>query len=325
MADMPKISPNSASVVAQEGVSQSESPTAACNKALHAFRSGLSQALLYSETTPQYVKAADASFAALAPVVQAFNVMELSIYRRTVTINGCELEVPPAELEAIASIERVFYKVGLYAFRFTAGLTSAELAAFMQLLAWNKFETTATSRVNAVLRGNGIFNIAAIEPVAHARPATTLKATIPAASVKPFSGVTPAVEQKFPAHGSTAIMPSLSGAIDLKPTLEGRIEDMGFINVLRLAGGKDGILSLQGSQGEARVAIKARTVISASYANHSGIEALVEISEILSGPYGYLAGEHDISKQLDIKISDLELTLQRYKEGERPKSEIDYY
>ena len=139
--------------------------------------------------------------------------------------------------------------------------------------------------------------------------------------------MTPAVPRRKAAHSSTVIMPSLSGAMDLKPTLEGRIEEMGFLNVLRLAGGKDGLLSLQAPNGEARVAVKARTIINASYAGFSGIEALIEISEILSGAFAYLAGTHDIPKHIEVKISELEVVMQRYKEGERPKTskEVDFF
>lgn len=333
-----------------------------CVQALQNLRTALSQAMLYAEGTPQYVKAIEAAHGSLSRLTDGLSVLELSIHRGVVIVNARELEVPVAILPAIAAIERFFCKVGLYSFRFERGLRATELGSFLYMLAWNKFGSTGAERVNALLIENGIRCASVIDstssrprasipdpspvvtvvvppaPPAAPRPASSarnvftvppapLAPPMPAVPPAPASGMTPAVPRRKAAHSSTVIMPSLSGALDLKPTLEGRIEEVGFLNVLRLAGGKDGLLSLHTPNGEARVAVKARTIISASYAGVSGIEALVEISEILSGPFAYLAGAHDIPKHIEVKISELEVVIQRYKEGERPqkKEDVDFF
>lgn len=306
-------------------------------QALQDLRLGLSQARLYAEGTPQYIKAVDAAFTSLMPLVEGFSVLEISIYRGAPLINGRELEVPFQVRPAIEAIERFFWKAGLYCFKFSAGLATAELSAFLQLLAWNKFGTTDGEKVNAYLRAHGIRNIAFVDSnyielragkhhgaIAGAK-SNFVVPSVPAAQA-PISGLTQAVEPPVsPAHSSTVILPSIAGVDNLKVTLEGRIEVFGFINVLRLVGGKDGVLSLQGPAGEARIAIKARTIVNASYAGKTGSESLIEISEILSAPFAYLAGSHDIPNAFDIKISDVERLIERCKRVDRHKDNIDYF
>jgi hypothetical protein len=300
-----------------------------CVQALQNLRTGLAQALLYSEATDQYAKAVEATYSTLSPLAEALGVLELSIHRGVVLLNGQELQVPVSALPAVAAIERAFCKAGLYRYRFSAGMTAAELSSFMQLLAWSKFETTGPATANALLSDNGVRNITVPEGKSTSplpKPIISFEApTIPAPAAKaPASGLTPAVPRQLPAHDSTVIMPSLSGAVEFKATLQGRIEEIGFLNVLRLAGGKDGILSLHTAEGEARVAVKGRTIISASYRGKSGLEALLEISEVHSGPFAYLAAEHDIARHIDIKIADLELELRRLAESQ-PKRDVDFF
>lgn len=129
------------------------------------LRGGISQAKLYQITTPQYQRIAGEVMAAWTPAFAYAGDIRLSIEGGETLVNGERLTLPQNAELAVRGLERTLHETSLRGVHFQAGLTSDELAQFMQDLAHNKLGSTDGKEINARLRTKGIQHITVNEVI----------------------------------------------------------------------------------------------------------------------------------------------------------------
>lgn len=100
----------------------------------------------------------------------------------------------------------------------------------------------------------------------------------------------------------------------LKPTLEGQIEDHRFPALIRMVGGREGVLKIGAAEGEALIYIRERHVLNATYAGKSGIEALDEIDLIKSASFAYYLTTFEMGAKLNIDIEAVQDALSKHRD-----------
>jgi hypothetical protein len=100
---------------------------------------------------------------------------------------------------------------------------------------------------------------------------------------------------------------------NLRPVLEGQIQDMGLAATLSMVGGKEGILKID-STFEGRIFIKLRKIVTAIYGQKTDIEALIEMDLLKKGTFGFFAKELAFDGPMNLEISKLAQTLEQFRD-----------
>jgi hypothetical protein len=98
---------------------------------------------------------------------------------------------------------------------------------------------------------------------------------------------------------------------DVKPILEGQLEDMGLANTIRMIGGRDGTLII-GTPTEARVTVRARKIIHCVLGELRGIEALAKIYEIQKAPFAYFTSLPAPPANCEVDIKEIEIAIREF-------------
>jgi expansin (peptidoglycan-binding protein) len=95
--------------------------------------------------------------------------------------------------------------------------------------------------------------------------------------------------------------------------LEGVLGDFGLAMALRVAGGRDGVLRVQGPAGHGCVYVRARRIIGATYAGQDGLDALAAIEMLKNARFGYFPLALSIPPTLDLDIEGLPNALREFR------------
>ncbi|HEY3325435.1 MAG TPA: hypothetical protein VGP72_33595 [Planctomycetota bacterium] len=99
-----------------------------------------------------------------------------------------------------------------------------------------------------------------------------------------------------------------------KPTLEGRLHDLGLDTTLRMVGGKDGLLKIKGPDGEGLIHVRGRKVVRARYGSYSDIDALDAIDRLQMADFAYFARPVPADgAALDLEIAKLSEKLKAHR------------
>ena len=133
--------------------------TQLCIQMLYALRSGLAQALLYTEGTKQFERTCLSTYTAVNAVVTAIGNFKIGFAKTDALVNNERVDSPGAMRAHIEYIEKVMSAAGTSSLKFERGIEEREVGPFLQLLARKKFPAAESSKINLFLQEQGITHI----------------------------------------------------------------------------------------------------------------------------------------------------------------------
>jgi hypothetical protein len=124
---------------------------------------------------------------------------------------------------------------------------------------------------------------------------------------------------------SVARPPASESNSNLKPTLEGQVQDLGLENTLRMVGGRDGVMVIQSATGESRIAVRAKKIISTVYAGKTGIEALVKTSQIEQGHFAYYTAMPMPNANMELDVKEIQVAIRQFFREGTASDETNFY
>jgi hypothetical protein len=129
------------------------------------------------------------------------------------------------------------------------------------------------------------------------------------------SGLTRAVPPK----------PAAESSENLRPVLEGQLQDLGLENTVRMIGGRDGVLVITAETGESRIAIRGKKVISTIYDGQTGIEALVKTSQIEQAHFAYFTTMTMPNANMEVDIKEVGIAIRNFFREGTASDERNFY
>jgi hypothetical protein len=115
--------------------------------------------------------------------------------------------------------------------------------------------------------------------------------------------------------GASRLFPALK---NLRPMLEGQLQDMGLVTTLSMVGGKEGVMKIDGPQ-DGRIFIKQRRIIAAVYGQKTDLDALVEIDAVKKAGFGFYIQELSLAGALNLEISKLAEVLKSFRDDKNTR------
>lgn len=131
----------------------------------------------------------------------------------------------------------------------------------------------------------------------------------------------PAPEEPAPLAASPTRLSERSVG-EMKPTLEGRVEDLGLARTVRIVGSKDGLLrifildAVGAEMGEGRIYIRGKKVRQATCGDRAGIRAMHSMDRMTNAFFAYYPASFTSDASLDIEIDKVQDALLKYRDQE---------
>jgi hypothetical protein len=144
---------------------------------------------------------------------------------------------------------------------------------------------------------------------------------------KPAEEESPSFLQQRPAQHKAEPERAKEPWLDTRPTLEGRVQDLGLPTTIRIVGGKDGVLRVympEQNAPEGRIFIRGKKILNATIADRVGMQALYTLDAQRGTHYAYYPTPISVQDaKLDIEIDKVQDALRRFRD-QQPDENVFY-